>query len=194
MFSLARMVLAIAGLASLASAATACGGDDDDDPPQPTATATTAAEPEDDGDDDEDADSDDDDRDDDEGGVPTFEEGAWTGGAIDVRVIGTQERTLAATLLETSGSDRDATRLIYADGLRTVNISISTVYEPFAMSVSMDGFRAVSAFDNPCEVTYTETAETSIAGSFRCEQARVEMSPDGDRSPVTFEGTFTATR
>lgn len=195
MFPLARMVLALAAIASLAGPAVACGGDDDDEPPQPTATATTSSAP-------DSSDDEPDEGDDDEGGAddaeedgpPTFEEGDWTGGAIDVRVVGAQERTLTATLLDTSGTDRNATRLIYADGLKTVNISISTVYEPFAMSISMDGFRAISAFDSPCEVTYTETEETSIAGSFRCEQAKVEMSPDGDLAPVTFEGSFTATR
>lgn len=195
MLTIARMILAVAGLASLAGAAVACGGDDDDEPPQSTATATTPSEPgNSDGESDEEDEDEGDADDEEQGGVPTFEEGDWTGGAVDVRIIGAQERTLAATLLDTSGTDRDSTRLIYADGLKTVNISISKVYEPFAMSISMDGFRAVSAFENPCEVTYTETEETSIAGSFRCEQAKVEMAPDGDTSPVTLEGTFTATR
>lgn len=195
MSTIARMVLTLAALGSLVGATVACGGDDDDDSQQPTATATTPSESDNsDGESDEEDEDEGENGDQDEGGVPTFEEGDWTGGAIDVRVIGAQERTLAASLLDTSGTDRDSTRLIYADGLKTVNISISTVYEPFAMSISMDGFRAVSAFDNPCEVTYTETEETSIAGSFRCEQAKVEISPDGDLAPVTFEGSFTATR
>ena len=198
-----RLLTAVLGLVLVAGTSVACGGDDEDDTRDPTATtasnSTLAANdtPDDEQDDDSDDGDDDDAGDTDDGEAPVFEPGTWTGGEIEVTVTtSAKERTITGTLLDQSGTDGLTTRLIYAKGIDTVNISISREYEAFAMSTyfEADGFDAGSSFENPCQVTYTEVSETSIAGTFRCENGDIGSFPHLDEGAATLEGSFTATR
>lgn len=202
MFAAQRLLVVIASLGLVVGSSVACGGDDDDsdDGSEPAATSTADATqaPDETPEDDDSDDGDGDNGNGDDGEAPVFEDGAWTGGEIEVAVTTGKERVLTAALLDTSGTDGSTTRLIYGRELDTINLSISREYEPFAVSVTVqeDGvpFRVVSAFESPCEVTYTETSETRIEGTFRCGEAEVELSLDPSEVSATLEGSFTATR
>lgn len=127
-------------------------------------------------------------------GAPTFAEGGWTGGEAEVRVTGSDTRTITGSLSTESSTDGGTTRLIYTADLDTINFSISTEYQPFDMSASQGGtFSVRIPFGNaPCEVTYQETSDTRIEGTFRCEEAEIEIGPN--QGPASMQGSFTATR
>lgn len=131
----------------------------------------------------------------DAGDVPTFEDGDWTGGQAEVRITGSDTRTITGTLLQRSSStDGGNTRLTFTAGLDTILISISTEFQPFDMSASQGGtFSTRIPFgSDPCTVTYQETSEQRISGTFRCEDAEIEIGPN--LGPAVMEGSFTATR
>lgn len=170
-------------LASFALVSAACGssGDDDDSgdddeggsasssTPRPTRTtrATPTAQ------------------------APTFAEGNWTGGEAEASSTGAVAVSMKGTLKSNSASDKQNTRLIYTDGLKTINISISTQYQPFAASVNDGNARVASGnSDEPCTVTYKQADEKRIEGSFTCEDAEV----DPGEGVVVITGTFFATR
>lgn len=126
------------------------------------------------------------------GGVPSFTAGKWAAGEAQVTVTGGATITLTGKLLTTSSSDRNTTRLIFADDVKTISVSISKEFQPFAASV-YDGKTSVRTgnSDKPCTVTYTQADDKRIEGSFRCDDARVEV---GGSAAVVIEGTFSATR
>ncbi len=174
--------------ASLAMLAIACSSGDDDEPADsaddrtpeatpttapaqartPQATATAA------------------------GGAPSFTAGKWADGEATVTVSGGATLTLKGKLLATSSSEKNSTRLIFADGVKTISISISKEFQPFAMSV-YDGVSSIrtGSSDQPCKVTYKQSDDKRVEGTFRCEDARVEVGGSGN---AVIEGTFLATR
>jgi hypothetical protein len=130
--------------------------------------------------------------------VPTFAKGDWTGGQAEVRMSGGDTRTVTGSILQKSSStDGGTTRLTYVDGIETINISISTQYEPFSATAFSEKGSRISVRTPygkpPCVVTYKETSEKRIEGSFRCEHSEIEVGAN-QGTPVMMEGTFTATR
>lgn len=176
----ASMVV-LAGLAVLfAGACSSGGGDDDADDDDVTSTATRPARtrtpegtatPE-------------------KAKAPTFTPGKWTAGEAEAAVSGGASITVKGTLNNQASSDKDTTRLIFVAGTDTIAISISTVYQPFAMTVYKEPVDAQSSPDSPCVVTYSKTEDKAIAGSFRCEKARLNRG----LGEALIEGTFSATR
>jgi hypothetical protein len=196
MLTTTRAFLAVMLLALSLGAIAACGGDDDGDA-EPSVEATTddggattapeATEP---------PSATEEDADDegvvDEGEAPTFEDGTWTGGEAEVNVSGSDTRTITGTLSDESSTEGETTRLIYVNGIDTINVSISNEYLPFDMSVYQEDFSASIPLDaEPCEVTYTEASETRIEATFRCD---AELDLGGTEGPVVLEGSLTATR
>src|SRR5690349_13306072 len=179
---LLRVVPLVMALPTLALLMAACGSDDDDDDdtvdvtdattaPESTRAATATPQAK----------------------APTFAVGSWTGGQAEARVTGAASFTVQANLSMNSGSDKGTTRLIYADGVKTIALSISTQYQPLAVTV-YDGAINVQtgSSDQPCQVTYKQSDDKHAEGSFHCEDARVDVGPT--KGAVVIEGTFLATR
>jgi hypothetical protein len=125
--------------------------------------------------------------------VPTFADGDWTGGEAEVRVTGSDTRTITGTLSTESSTEGGTTRLIYTAGIDTISISISTEYQPFDIIASQEDFDVEIRFGQPpCEVTYQETSDKQIEGTFLCEYAEIMIGPT--TGPAIMEGSFTATR
>ena len=127
--------------------------------------------------------------------VPEPPEGPWTGGQAEVRVVGSVPRAIAGPLLPDSETEAGTTGLIYADGLNTINFSISTVYQPFAVWLYQDdGFDIRNDSDQPCEVTYVVVEDNRLEGTFRCEHTSIPSERFQSEGPAALEGSFTATR
>lgn len=126
------------------------------------------------------------------GGVPTFAAGKWSAGEAEVNVSGGVTLALTGKLLPTSSTERNTTRLIFADDVKTITVSISKEFQPFAATV-YDGKSSVRTgnSDKPCTVTYKQADDKRVEGSFRCEDARIEV---GGTGAAVIEGTFFATR
>lgn len=126
------------------------------------------------------------------GGVPSFTAGKWAAGEAQVTVSGGATIALTGKLLTTSSTERNTTRLIFADDVKTISVSISKEFQPFAASV-YDGKTSVrtGTSDKPCTVTYKQADDKRVEGSFRCDDARVEI---GGAGAAVIEGTFFATR
>jgi len=128
-----------------------------------------------------------------ENGAPAFAEGGWTGGEAEVRITGSDTRMISGSLITESSTDGGTTGLIYAAGIDTISISISTEYLPFDITAYQEGFDVETSFgEPPCEVTYQEASDTRIEGTFVCEYAEIMLGPS--TGPATMEGSFTATR
>ena len=127
------------------------------------------------------------------GGAPKFTPGDWTAGEAETRVTGGATLTVKGTLNNQAASDKDTTRLIFVDGTDTIFISISTVYQPFAIGVYKEPTDVRPDSASPCDVNYTDTSDKKVVGSFRC--AHVTVSSRGSvASDSTLEGTFSASR
>ncbi len=125
--------------------------------------------------------------------APTFAEGGWTGGEAEARVTGSDTRTITGSLSTESSTEGGTTTLIYTAGIDTISISISTEYQPFDIIASQDNFEVeISSDQPPCEVTYQETSDKRIEGTFLCEYAEIMIGPT--TGPAKMEGSFTATR
>jgi hypothetical protein len=134
-------------------------------------------------------------------GVPAFTEGAWTGGEAEVRVSGSDPRTITGQILERSSltTDRGSTILTYVGGptgIDTINISFSNDDERFLVDAYVEeGFLDITIpFGQPgCEVTYQESSDNHIEGTFRCEGSEIHRA-NKPVEPVVLEGSFSATR
>ena len=124
--------------------------------------------------------------------VPTLADGKWTAGEAEATVSGGATLTLKGTLNNQASSDKGTTRLIFVDGVKTITISISKQYQPFAGSV-YDGKTSIRTgnSDEPCKVEYKQADDKRIEGSFHCEDARIEV---GGAGAAVIDGTFFATR
>ena len=128
-----------------------------------------------------------------ENSAPTFAAGGWTGGEAEVRVSGSDTRTITGSLITKSSTDGGTTRLIYTAGIDTISISISTEYQPFDIVASQEDFDIEIKFGQPpCDVTYRETSEKRIDGTFVCKSTEIMIGPT--TGPAIMEGSFTATR
>lgn len=127
------------------------------------------------------------------GGAPKFAPGDWTAGEAEARVTGGASLIVKGTLNNQASSDKNTTRLIFVNGTDTISISISTVYEPFAMTVYKEPTDVRSNSSSPCEVAYSESSDKKVAGSFRCAQAKIS-SRGTVSADSTIEGTFSASR
>lgn len=126
------------------------------------------------------------------GKAPRFTPGPWTSGEAEARITGGATMTVKGTLNKNASSDKDTTRLIFVAGTDTISISISNVYEAFAMSVYKEPTDVQSNSASPCVVTYSETSETKVAGSFKCNNAKLNRG--GSPVETMIEGTFVASR
>jgi hypothetical protein len=125
--------------------------------------------------------------------APTFAGGGWTGGKAEVRVTGSDTRTITGSLITESSTDGGTTRLIYTADIDTISISISTEYEAFNIAASQENFDIEIEFGQPpCDVTYQETSDKRIEGTFICKSAEIMIGPS--TGPAIMEGSFTATR
>jgi hypothetical protein len=101
--------------------------------------------------------------------------------------------TVKGTLNNQASSDKDTTRLIFVAGTDTITMSISNIYQPFGLTVYKEPIDIQSNSDVPCEVSYSETSDKRLAGSFMCTKVTV-AARNGITGDTTVEGTFSATR